>query len=156
MSEEKPEKMGTKQILEAALKDAIRSSNDVSKRTIRMILANIKLSEVEKGSSLDETEIIKILQKDIKIHNETIRDAEKAGRVDLIHSSQAEIAILETFLPKQLSESELKELVLSTIQEIGAVGPADMGKVMKNLLPKIQDRALNDVVSKTVREMLNR
>ena len=148
--------MGTKQILEAALKDAIRSSNDVSKRTIRMILANIKLSEVEKGSSLDETEIIKILQKDIKIHNETIRDAEKAGRVDLIHSSQAEIAILETFLPKQLSESELKELVLSTIQEIGAVGPADMGKVMKNLLPKIQDRALNDVVSKTVREMLNR
>ncbi len=147
--------MGTKQTLEAALKDAIKTSDEAHKRAIRMILANIKLAEVEKGAPVEEAEVINILQKDIKIHYEAIQDAEKAGRADLIEKNRVEISILETFLPKQLSELELKELVQSTIQEVGATSPADMGKVMKNLLPKIQGRAPNDVVSKVVKEMLN-
>jgi len=147
--------MNTKQTLEAALKDALKASDEARKRTIRMILANIKLAEVEKGTPIEEREIINILHKDIKIRHEAIRDAEKANRADLVEKNQEELAILETFLPKQLSEAELKELVRSTIQEIGVIGPADMGKVMKNLSQKIQGRAQNDIVSKIVKEMLN-
>lgn len=147
--------MDTKQTLEEALKDALKASDEARKRTIRMILANIKLVEVENRAPVEEREIINILHKDIKIRHEAIRDAEKANRADLVEKNQVELSILETFLPKQLSEAELKELIRSTIQEFGVVGPADMGKVMKNLMQKIQGRAQNDVVSKLVKEMLN-
>ncbi|MCC6148499.1 MAG: GatB/YqeY domain-containing protein [Anaerolineaceae bacterium] len=147
--------MKTKQTLEVALKDAMRTSNEMRKRVIRLVLAAIKLAEVEKRAPLEEDEVVAILQKDIKLHRETIQGAEKAARPDLIENNLDEITILESFLPPQLSENELRKLAISVIQEVGASSPKDMSKVMNALLKNVQGRASSDVVSKIVRELLN-
>jgi len=146
--------MDLKTSLENDLKDAMRSNNEVKRRTLRMVLSAVKLSEIEKGAKLEEALIIAILQKEIKGRNEAISDAERANRPDLISENQAEIRVLETYLPKQMEESELRALIQSVILEIGATGPADMGKVIKAVFPKVQGRAPNDRVSAIVRQLL--
>ena len=148
--------MELKQQLENALHDAMRSNNDVSKQTIRMALAAIKFTEKEKGKPLDEAGVSAILQKEIKSRREAIQDAEKAHRPDLIESSMAEITVLESFLPKQLSDSEIQALVETAITETQASGIADMGKVMKVLASRLQGRAPGDRVSQFVRQTLQK
>ena len=146
--------METRQKLDAALKDAMRSGDEMRKQTVRLVLSTLKLSEVEKGSPLDENAVIAIIQKEIKSRSEAIQDANKAGRSDLAEKAQAETAFLESFLPKQLSADELAELVRASIQEVNASGPGDMGKVMKVLVPKVQGRAAGNQVSEAVRKLL--
>ena len=146
--------MELKATLENDLKDAMRSNDDVRRSTLRMVLSAVKLAEVEKGAKLEESAIIAILQKEIKSRNEAISDAERANRPDLIQDNLAEIRVLEMYLPKQMEESELRALIQSVITELGATGPADMGKVIKTVLPKVQGRAPNDRVSLLVRQLL--
>jgi uncharacterized protein len=146
--------MEIKTRLESELKDAMRSGNDVRKRTIRMALANIKNTEIDKGAALDDATILSILQKEIKIRKEAIEDAKKGNRADLVAENEAEIQVIEAFLPKQMSEAEVLELVKNAIAEVGATAPSDMGKVMKVLLPKVQGQAPGDMVSRLVRMVL--
>jgi len=146
--------METKQALETALREAMRSKDENSLRTIRMVVSSIKFAEIEKGAPLDEAGILGILQKEVKSRREAIADAEKAGRPDLVELGLAEIGILEKYLPKQMSEQELVELIQSAIHETGAQSAADMGKVMKVLMPKIQGRVSGDQVSRLVRSSL--
>jgi uncharacterized protein YqeY len=96
------------------------------------------------------------MQKEIKSRREAMVEAEKAKRPDLAQSAQDEMAVLEAYLPKALSEDELRIAALEVIQEINASGTADMGKVMKNLLPKLQGRAPGDIVSRVVRDLLQK
>ena len=146
--------MNLRNSLELALRDAMRAKNELVLRTIRMVLSTVKLSEVEKGNPLDEAGIVAVVQKEIKSRRELISDAEKANRPDLIETAKAEIALLETYLPDQLSDEELESLVKEAILETSASSPADMGKVMKVLLPKVQGRVAGDVLSKMVRNLL--
>ena len=146
--------MNTKEKLQFELKEALRSGDNIRKTTIRMALSSIKLAEVEKGSALDEAGFINIIQKEIKIRQEAIQDGKKAARPDLVDSNQAEINVLESFLPKQLTENDLKQIIIQVITEVQATSPTDMGKVMKTLLPRVQGRAPNDLVSRLVREIL--
>jgi len=146
--------MEMKATLENDLKSAMRSNDDVRRSTLRMVLSAVKLAEVEKGAKLEESAIIAILQKEIKSRNEAISDAERANRPDLIQDNLAEIRVLEMYLPKQMEESELRALIQSVITELGATGPADMGKVIKTVLPKVQGRVPNDRVSLLVRQIL--
>ncbi len=148
--------MDTKEKLQSELKEALRSGNNVRKSTIRMAMSSIKMAEVEKGSALDEPSLISIIQKEIKIRQESIQDAKNADRQDLIDSNQSEINVLEFFLPKQLSEEELREMTIKVITEVQASTPTDMGKVMKSLLPRVQGRAPNDQVSRLVRQLLTK
>ncbi len=142
--------------LENDLKDAMRSGDDVKKSSIRMVIAAIKLAQVEKGSPLDDQAILGLVQKEIKSRKESIADAEKANRQDLISAAQAEISALEVYLPAQMSKEELTALAQAAITESGASLPTDMGKVMKLLMPKIQGRAPNDQISLTVRQLLEK
>jgi uncharacterized protein YqeY len=148
--------MELKTQLENALREALRSGNDVRKQTIRMALSAIKFIEIEKGKPVDEAGISAILQKEIKSRREAIQDAEKAHRADLVESNKAEIDVLESFLPIQLSEPEIQALVETAISETQANGMADMGKVMKVLVPRLQGRAPGDRVSQIVRQMLQK
>ena len=147
--------MDLKQRLEAELKEAMKASNQVKKITIRMVLTNLKFAQVEKGSALTENEIITLIQKEIKGRRETILEAEKIHRLDIINENQEEIRILESYLPEQFTETEIQNLAKLTITELNANSLNDMGKVMKSLLPRIQGRAPNDLVSKIVRQLLN-
>lgn len=146
--------METKLNLENALKDAMRAQSEPRKRAIRSALSAIKLAEVEKGGPLDDLAVTGMLQKEVKSRRETIADAQKAGRPDLIALAEEEISILEEFLPQPLTDAELQAAAQAVIAEVGATVPYDMGKVMKELLPRLQGRAANDRVSQTVRKLL--
>jgi len=140
--------------LEDALKDAMRKNDEISRRTIRMVLSAAKLAQIDKGITLDDSAMTAILQKEVKSRHEAINEAQKANRVDLIEANQAEIGVLESFLPKQLSPEELDELVRTAIEEVQAVSMGDMGKVMKAVMPRIQGRVAGDLISQAVRKIL--
>jgi hypothetical protein len=146
--------MSLKETIEANLKAAMRASDDDRKRVLRLILAASKLAEVEKGSGLDDSALLTIIQKEVKIRREAIEGAQQAHREDLVSANQVEIAILEELLPKQMSEEELLALAVKTADEVGATSPTDTGKVMKALMPIIQGRAAGDKVSQIVRQVL--
>jgi uncharacterized protein YqeY len=141
--------------LEASLKNAMKSGDALRRDILRVVLTNIKLAEVDNGSVLDDATIITLLQKEVKTHKESIAEAQKANRDDLVTQYQKEAVILAEFLPDQMSEAELRALVQSAIDEAGAKSPADMGKVIKLVLPKMEGRAPNSEVSRIVREMLS-
>lgn len=146
--------MNLKNTLQDELNAAMRSKDTVRKQTIRLVLTSVKLAEVERGS-ISDLEITSIIQKEIKSRKEVIEDAKKAQREDLINANNLEIAVLESFLPKQLSEDEIKNIISQVIQETGASGMKEMGAVMKSALDKIAGRAPNSQVSSLVREQLN-
>jgi uncharacterized protein len=146
--------MNTKTQLNQALKDAMKSGDDTRKTTVRMVLAAIKQIEVDKRIELDESAVLAILQKEVKSRREALEEAQKASRDDLASAAQAEIDILNTFLPQAMSAEELRELARQAIAETGASSPADMGKVMKAIMPKVAGRAPGDQVSAAVRELL--
>ena len=146
--------MTTKAELENALKDAMRSGDGVRKRTLRMALSAIRLVEVDKGGPLDESGVMAVLQKELKSRQETIEEAQRANRPDLVADTQAEIVVLESFLPQQLSPEELEGLARQVIAEVGASSPREMGQVMKVLVPRLQGRATGDQASQVVRKLL--
>jgi uncharacterized protein len=146
--------MPTKETIESKLKDFMRSHDEVGKRTFRMILAAIQLAEVEKRAALDESAISVILQKEAKMRNEAIVDAEKAGRAGLAEDSRAELALIQSMLPKSLSPEELEAIIRKAVLEAGASTPGEMGKVMKLVTPQTLGRADNREVSQLVRKLL--
>jgi len=146
--------MELKAKLESALREAMRSNDDVRRRTIRMILSAIRLMEVEKGGALDDQSILAILHKEVKSRRETIEEAQKGQREDLIRAAEEEIRVIQEFLPQPLTQEELMAMARAAIEESGASSPADMGKVMKILMPKVQGRVSGEVVSQTVRQLL--
>lgn len=146
--------MPVKSDLEAALKEAMRANDAVTRSTLRVALTAIKEAEVQKLGQLDDPAVLAILQKEVKSRQEAMAEAEKAGRPDLIDNAKAEMKVLERFLPKGLSEQELEAIVQAAIAEVGASTPADMGKVMKAVLPKVQGRADGGIVSQLVKSKL--
>lgn len=140
--------------MENDLKDAMRSHDEPRKRTLRSALSAIKLAEVDKGGPLDEQGAYSVTQKEIKSRKESIADAEKAGRSDLIAQTQAEIEILEGYLPKAFSPEELEQLAREAIAEASATSPQQMGQVMKILMPRLQGRASGNDASLMVKKLL--
>ncbi len=148
--------MDTKTQLNEALKQSMKSGDEVRKRTVRMALAAIKQVEIDRRISLDEAAVLAIVQKEIKSRKEALEEAKKANRADLASENLAEIDVLNAFLPQGLSADEIKALVQAAVAEVGATSPTDMGKVMKALMPKVAGRAPGDQVSAAVREILQK
>ncbi|HEY3477181.1 MAG TPA: GatB/YqeY domain-containing protein [Anaerolineales bacterium] len=149
-------RMSIKTQLNESMKEAMKSGDEVRKRTIRMVLAAIKQVEVDKRTELDDAAMMSLLQKEIKNRREALEEARKADRADLVQANEAEIEVLQAFLPKAMPAGELRALVQAAIAETGASSPADMGKVMKVVMPKVAGRAPNDAISATVREFLQK
>jgi len=147
--------MVTKSELETELHSAMRSGDDLRKRTLRMILSSVKLAEVEKRGELDEAGMQAVLQREVKTRQEAIADAEKAQRPDLAAATHAELAVVQAYLPAQLSPDELEQMTRQAITATGAAGPQDMGRVMKEIMPKLQGRADGKTVNEIVRRLLN-
>ncbi len=134
----------------------MRAGDDVRRRTIRMVMAAIKQAEVDRQTKLDEMAVIAILQKEIKSRRESLEEAQKANRPDLAEAAQAEITVLDAFLPEAMGADELRVLAAAAIAEVDASSLADMGKVMKALIPRVAGRAPGDQISQVVREMLQK
>ena len=148
--------MSIKNELNESMKDAMKSGDEVRKRTVRMVLAAVKQSEVDKRTELDDTAVMNLIQKEMKNRREAVEEAKNANRADLVQANQAEIDVLQAFLPKAMPAEELRSLVEAAIAETGASSPADMGRVMKAVMPKVAGRAPNDQVSAAVRELLQK
>ena len=146
--------MDIKSTLQSDLKDALRHGEETRKSTIRMALSAIKLAEVEKSAHMDEAAYLAVIQKEIKARRESIADAEKANRPELIPQAEKEIAILQGYLPAALSQAELEEMVKAVITEVGVTSIREMGQVMKVLMPRLLGRATGDQASRVVRKLL--
>ncbi len=132
----------------------MKSKDNLRRDTLRMVQAAIKEVEVDKRITLDDMAVIALIQKGIKNRREAIEEAKKANRADLASVNEAEIAVLEGFLPQAMPAEELRAMVQAAIAETGAASMTDMGKVMKVVIGKVAGRAPNDMISATVRELL--
>ncbi len=143
-----------KQRITDDMKSAMRAGEKERLGTIRLILAAIKQVEVDTRKALDDTSILAILDKMVKQRRESIAQYEKAGRDELAAKEQAEIEIIQAYLPEQLSDDEIDALIAATINETGAGSLRDMGKVMGKLKPKLQGRADMGAVSAKIKQRL--
>ena len=148
--------MDIKTKLNESVKDAMKSGDEVRKRTLRMVLAAVKQVEVDKRIAIDDMAVTALIQKEIKNRREAIEEAKKANRPDLVEENEIEIKVLEVFLPQAMPAEELRALVQAAIAETGAAAPGDMGKVMKIVMPKVAGRAPNDMISAAVKELLTK
>jgi hypothetical protein len=140
--------------LNAVLREALKSRDDLKVSVIRMIKASLKYKEIEKMSSLTDSEILSVLSTLAKQRRESIEQFSAAGRTDLADKETRELEIIRSYLPNQLSLSELDDLIRSAISESEASTLNDLGKVMKVLMPKVKGVADGKIVNLRVKELL--
>jgi len=140
--------------LEQDMKESLKNKEESRLSTIRLLRSQIKNREIDKKAALTDEEIIEAIQKEIKQRREIIPDMERASRQDLIKQVNEEIAILEGYLPAQLSPQELKQIVDEVVKEVGASSPRDMGKVMGALMSRVKGKADGKMVSELVKACL--
>lgn len=138
-----------------AMKDAMRAQDKERLATIRLATAALKQIEVDERIELDDARVLAVLEKMIKQRRESVAAFEQGGRTDLVAKENAEIAVLQTFLPAQLSDAEIDQLIAAAIAETGAKEPRDMGKVMNLLRPQLAGRADTGAVSQKVKAKLS-
>ncbi|MCS7087881.1 MAG: GatB/YqeY domain-containing protein [Thermoflexales bacterium] len=149
-----------KQRIQDALKEAMRSGNEAQRTALRLLVASIKNEEVNaradgRGGVLSDSDILALIRREIKQHEESLQEARNAGREDLAAQQEAELEVLRSFLPRQLSREEIEALARQAIAEVGATSAKQMGAVMKVLQPKVKDVADGKVVSEIVRALLS-
>lgn len=142
--------------LDKALKEALKSKDELRVSVIRMIKASLKNKSIEKMAPLSEDDEIAVLSSLSKQRRESIEQFTSAGRVDLAEREKKELEIIQSYLPKQLSPDEIDEIILSAIKECQASSQSDIGKVMKIVAPKIKGVADGRLVSERVRELLSK
>lgn len=146
--------MSLKEKINKKLIEAMKSGDNLTKTTLRGVMAGIKQFEVDQRKDAEESDILSVLQKEMKSRKESIADAEKAERPDLIETYNAEIEAIEEFLPPPMTEEELVSIIEKAVQESGASSPADMGKVMQLVMPQVKGKADGKVVNQLVRSKL--
>ncbi len=137
------------------MKLAMKSQDKFKLSVIRMVRAAIKNLEIDQRKTLDEQEVLDVLNREIKQRKDSLQEFEKAGRDDLAENLKAELAILMEYMPQQFTDEEVKAIVQQTIQEVGASSKADMGKVMGALMPKVKGRADGKIVNQFVQQLLS-
>lgn len=148
--------MSLKDKLTDDMKAAMKGRDNVRLSTIRMLLSAVKNKEIDLGKNLTDEEVIETIISQVKQRRDSIEQFTKAGRLDLTEKEEAEMKILQEFLPKQLTLEEMESEVEKAIKEAEASGIKDLGKVMKLLMPKVTGRADGKLVSDKVRERLSK
>ncbi len=148
--------MGLRERLDADLKAAMKEKDELKLSVVRMLKSAVKYREVEgeKAITLDEAGILQVVATEIKRRRDSVEQYRVGKREDLARREEAEIAILQGYLPAQLSEAELRAKVDEVVTRVGAKGPKDMGAVMKALMPEVQGRAEGKAVSDLVKQRL--
>ena len=146
--------MSLKEGLLQDMKPAMKEKDVVRKNTMQLVRSGVLQIEKDKQVELDDEGVLDVIARELKKRRDAVPDYEKSGRADLLADLQKEIEVLLGYLPAQLSEEEIKQIVVQTIQEVGATTMKDMGKVMGAITPKVKGRADNKVVSTLVKQML--
>lgn len=146
--------MSLKDQINNDLKDAMRAGDAKKRDAIRLLTAEIKRREVDERKTLTDADVVAIIDKMIKQRRDSIEQFEKGGRQDLANNEKFEVGVLQAYMPQAMSEAEIADAVAASIAESGAKGPADMGKVMTVLRPKLAGRADMGKVSALVKQKL--
>jgi len=147
--------MSRKQQLQKDLKEALRARDESRKSVIRMALAAIAYAEVEHGGELDDADVVAVLRKEARQRQDAVAELRQADRPGLLAKEEAELEILDGYLPRLLSREEIAEEARQVITEVGATGMAQMGPVMRQMMSKLKGRADGRVVNEVVRELLS-
>ena len=137
------------------LKEAMKSGDRFRTQTLRSLKSAIKYAEIEAGNELDDQSLLAVIAKEAKQRRDSIAEFEKGGRDDLVESESAELAILESYLPEQMSEDEIRTKAQTVIDELGIADMKGMGQVMKKLMAELKGQADGKVVNQIVRELLS-
>jgi uncharacterized protein YqeY len=146
--------MSLKQRLTDDMKAAMKAGEKERLGTIRLINAAIKQKEVDERVEMDDARVLAVLEKMVKQRKDSIEQYDKAGRDDLAAIERAELAIIGQYLPEKMGEAEIKAAIEAAIAETGAAGPADMGKLMGVLKPRLAGQADMGEVSKLIKQRL--
>ncbi len=138
------------------MKDAMRAKDDTRRSTTRMLLAAIKQKEIDERITLDDAQIVAVVDKLIKQRNDSVAAFKLADRQDLVDKESAEIAVLQAYLPTRLSPDDVKRAIEQLVLELEAKGPGDMGKVMAAAKSRLSGQAEMSMVSAAVKQALNR
>lgn len=138
--------------MKTAMKE--REAGKTALSVIRMARATIKNTEIDKGHELNDDEVLEVLAREVKQRRDAIIEFDKARREDLVANLKAEIEVLMPYLPKQMTEEELRAVVQETVAQVGAQSAKDMGKVMGALMPKVKGKADGKLVNQIVRAIL--
>ncbi len=136
------------------LKEAMKSKDSFRLGVIRMVKGAMQLAKPNPREELTDDDVITVISKQIKMRNDSIKEFEAAGRSDLVEQNKKEIEILNTYMPKQLSEEELTEIIDKVFEEVKPTSQKDMGLIMKNISPLVKGKADMSLVNKLVKERL--
>lgn len=136
------------------LKEAMKNKDSFKLGVIRMIKGAMQLAKPNPREELTDDDVITVISKQIKMRNDSIKEFETAGRSDLVEQNKKEIEILNTYMPKQLSEEELTEIIDKVFEEVKPTSQKDMGLIMKNISPLVKGKADMSLVNKLVKERL--
>ena len=138
------------------LKEAMKSKDSFRLSVIRMVKGAMQLAKPNPREELTDDDVITVISKQIKMRNDSIKEFEAAGRSDLVEQNKKEIEILNTYMPKQLSEEELTEIIDKVFEEVKPTSQKDMGLIMKNISPLVKGKADMSLVNKLVKERLGK
>ena len=144
-----------KEKLQADLHQAMKDRDNVKRSVLRLLLAAIKNAEIAKLDSLDNPDILGVVAREVKQRNESIEAFKQGDRQDLVAQEEAEMAILKEYLPRQLSREEVIVEARQVIEEVGAQGPRDKGKVMSKIMARLKGKADGREINEIVTELLN-
>jgi uncharacterized protein len=144
----------TKERLQTDIREAMKAGDDQQRNTLRLMLAAIKQEEVDRQQELDEAGVQAVLAKQAKQRRESIADYEAAGRAEMAAQEQAELAIIEAYLPQMMSREEIERVATAVIAQVGATDIKSMGAVMGQLMPQLKGKADGRLVNEVVRELL--
>ncbi|MGM0835791.1 MAG: GatB/YqeY domain-containing protein [Bacillota bacterium] len=141
--------------LNTDIKQAMKDKDKEKLSVLRMVKSAIQNEAIKHGRDLTEEEELTVLSRELKQRKDSLHEFDKAGREDLVHKLQGELAIVEHYLPEQLTEEEVSAIVQQTISDVNATSKADMGKVMGALMPKVKGKADGSLVNKLVQQHLS-
>jgi uncharacterized protein YqeY len=147
--------MSLKEQINNDLKEAMRSRDQARLDTLRMLKSAIKYAEIDAGQELDDPALLGVIGKEAKQRRDAMAEFEKAGRTDLVQKESTELAILEQYLPRQLSEEEIKNRARAVIAELGVTDARGIGPVMKRLTTELKGQADGKLINQVVRDLLS-
>lgn len=147
--------MGLEEKLRQELKEALRAGDSIKRDTLRLLLAAVKNAEIAKGHPLEEGDVLAVVVREARLRRESIEAFNKGNRPDLVAKEEAELKVLQSYLPQQLTREEIADLAREAIAQVGASGPKDKGKVMGQLMPQVKGKAQGQEVSQVVDQLLS-
>ena len=146
--------MNLRKLIPEDMKKALREKNKTELNVLRMLQSSIRNREIDAKGELEDNGVIEVINSEIKKRRDTIEEYKKVNREDAAEEEQKEIDILMRYMPEQLGEDEIREVIRSSIKKVNAAGPQDLGSVMKDVMPELKGKADGKLINRIVREEL--